>query len=177
VGNHNGHNRGLSGRFVGSSFDAVYAEINRLDELRQADKEAVAAALVAADAKAAASVLSAKEAVSKSEDAQLRVNKTQNEFRGSLDDYTKLMMPRNEAENVERELRGLIAINSKEIGDLRSRLDIGPEGLTILQKRSDEAAGAKKGSDETLAKVVTWAVAGATIGGIVVGVILKLVGG
>lgn len=55
--------------------------------LRASDKEALKLALDSAD-----------KAVNKAEEAQLRVNVTQNEFRGSLKDQAATMMPRREYE-------------------------------------------------------------------------------
>lgn len=70
---------------------------------------------------------------------------TQNEFRGSLRDQAATQMPRSEAENVFRELRALIAAQAKDTTDLRSRIDIGPPSLSVLQARSDNQQGRQQG--------------------------------
>lgn len=151
---------------MNSSIKALYTEIKRLDQLRKADKEAVAAALVAADAKAAASTLASKEAVNKAETAQANVNITQNEFRGSLKDQATTLMPRSEAENTTRELRGLITDLTIVVNGLRSRLDVGPPSLGALQAESDRRGGRDAGSGDTWKIVVglaAIAVAAATV--------------
>lgn len=138
------------------------AEVRRLDELREAESRridglltaqetAVTAALAAAEKAVAAALVASEKAVNKAELAQQRVNETQNEFRGTLKDQASTLMPRSEAENTNRELRGLIALQLEEIGDLRSRLDVGPPSLHTLQTRSDESAGIKKNSLESRA--------------------------
>jgi hypothetical protein len=63
------------------------------EALRADDKEALQLALGAAD-----------KAVNKAEEAQLRVNQTQNEFRGTLKDQAATLMPRTE---VEQLIKGL----------------------------------------------------------------------
>lgn len=130
----------------------AYAEIKRIDEL--ADREtvrvdgrfaaseiAVNAALVAQEKAVAAALAASEKAVNKAETAQAGVNATQNEFRGQLKDQAATQMPRSEAENLFRELRGLISTQSEVIAGLRSRLDVGPPSLTELQARSDQNQG------------------------------------
>ena len=79
----------------------------RLDERFESQEKAVSAALAAAEKavtaafvaseKAVTAALSASEkAVEKAETAQLRVNATQNEFRGTLKDQAAELMPRAE---------------------------------------------------------------------------------
>ena len=141
-------------------FARVYAEIRRLDELReeehvsrtrlaqerdrrfdqqlQAQKEAVAVALTQAE-----------KASERSQTAQDKVNTTQNEFRGSLNDYVKDLVTRRENEQVIAELRGLIAQLASSVTDLRSRIDVGPPSLSTLQSRSDESQGRRSGALDT----------------------------
>lgn len=73
----------------------------------EADR-AVTAALAAAEKATDKAFLAAAEAVNKAEQAQLRVNATQNEFRGTLADQNAMtertMMPRAETELLFREL-------------------------------------------------------------------------
>jgi hypothetical protein len=69
---------------------------------------AVTAALAAAEKATDKAFLAAAEAVNKAEQAQLRVNATQNEFRGTLADQNatteRTMMPRAETELLMREM-------------------------------------------------------------------------
>lgn len=68
------------------------------DSLRAADQAAIAAALSAADGKAAAATEAAKEAVMKAEAASEKRFEGVNEFRGTLSDQQRTLMPRSEAE-------------------------------------------------------------------------------
>jgi len=163
----NGHYRSsASGRY-----STLEVEIKRLDQLRTADQlalvaalataeKAVAAALAAAEKAVAAALESAEKAIAKAEASQQRVNETQNEFRGTLRDQARELMPRNETENLVRELRTLISATGersgsqfdtlqRQINDLRSRLDVGPPSLATLQTRSDESAGRNAGGLDT----------------------------
>ena len=144
-------------------FERVYAEVRRIDQLRQTDaaaseklalesfrrldqrmdaqETAVAAALAAAEKAVTAALTAADKAVGKAELAQAKTNESQNEFRGTLRDQAQQFMPRSETENLVRELRGLIAQQSSTLTDLRSRIDVGPPSLLTLQARSDENVG------------------------------------
>lgn len=83
--------------------------------LRANDKEALQIALAAAD-----------KAVNKAEEAQLRVNQTQNEFRGTLKDQASLMMPRKE---VEQLVEGV----QKDVDALQRLVYVGVGGVAVLQ--------------------------------------------
>jgi hypothetical protein len=78
-----------------------------------------------------------------------------NEFRGALDDLGKDMATRRELEAsmeaVRTERASLVTANdarlsehSKQIIDLRSRLDVGPIELRTLQDRSNQSIGAER---------------------------------
>lgn len=123
------------------SLSAIYAEIKRLDQLRTADQLATSTALTAAEKAVAAALSASDKAVDKSEVAQKGVNEGQNEFRGTLRDQAATFMPRAETESLIRELRGLIAAQGEVITGLRSRLDVGPPSLSLLQARSDQTQG------------------------------------
>jgi hypothetical protein len=71
----------------------------------------------------------------------------QNEFRGSLDDLSKLMATRRESETAFQSVNNRIDDLVKQVGDLRSRLDVGPIGLQQLQGRIDVSAGEREGAD------------------------------
>jgi hypothetical protein len=161
----------------------AYAEIKRLDQLSQAERRrvdglfkssevAVNAALVAQEKAVSAALAASEKAVNKAEVAQSGVNETQNEFRGTLRDQAQTLMPRAEAENLIRELRGLIGAQSEVISGLRSRLDIGPPSLSLLQTRSDESVGARQQGQQDWARLA--AGLGILIAGI--GAAVKLLG-
>lgn len=146
---------------------ALYTEVKRLDEVailrdKLADAEskrvnglfaaqetAVHAALVAQEKAVAAALAASEKAVNKAEASQQRTNEGQNEFRQQLKDQAGTFMPRSESESIARELRGLIAETHKELGNVRSRLDLGPPSLPILQARSDINDGRRLGALDT----------------------------
>jgi hypothetical protein len=138
------------------------AETRRVDGLLKAQETAVQAALAAAKEAVAAALASSEKAVTKAEVAQAGVNAGQNEFRGTLRDQAQRLMPRIEAENLIRELRGLIAAQAEVITGLRSRLDVGPPSLSQLQTRSDEQVGRMRGSLDT--RTVVFSIIGAAVG-------------
>ena len=144
-----------------TEFDAIYAEIKRLDQLRTADQLATSTALTAAEKAVAAALSASDKAVDKSEIAQKGVNEGQNEFRGTLRDQAATFMPRAETESLVREVRGLIAAQTEQINALRSRLDVGPPSLSVLQTRSDQQSGRMNGwSDARVALLAVLAAAG-----------------
>jgi hypothetical protein len=100
--------------------DAIYAEIKRLDQLRQSDQLATTTALTAAEKAVAAALAASDKAVEKSETAQKGVNEGQNEFRGTLRDQATTFMPRAETESLVRELRGLLTSQDDEIQSLQN---------------------------------------------------------
>ena len=146
------------------------AESRRIDGLLKAQETAVNAALAAAEKAVAAALAASEKAVNKAEIAQQRVNETQNEFRGTLSDQAKNLMPRNEAENINRELREKIDAQGRSIADMRSRLDIGPPSLGVLQSRSDSEAGRHQGDLDM--RGLLFAIIGAA--GVIIGVLAVL---
>lgn len=154
--------------------DLLGAEARRVDGMFDAQETAVNAALVAQEKAVAAALAASEKAVNKAEIAQQRVNETQNEFRGSLKDQANTLMPRLETENIVREIRGLVSVNTKELGDLRSRIDIGPPSLSLLQSRSDEGVGGNRSAQSSRALV--FSVAAVTFGFIgMIGTIIAIV--
>jgi len=132
----------------------------RLDDQLQAQKEAVAVALSQAE-----------KSSERAQQAQDKVNATQNEFRGSLNDYVKDLVTRRENEQVISEMRGLIAQNQAAVTDLRSRIDVGPPSLSTLQARSDENVGRRSGAVD--ARTLTFAVLAAV--GAIVGIVATVI--
>lgn len=131
-----------------ATLEALYVEVKRLDQLRTADQLATSTALTAAEKAVAAALSASDKAVDKSEIAQKGVNEGQNEFRGTLRDQALTFMPRAETESLVRELRGLIAAQAEALSVLRSRLDVGPPSLGVLQSRSDESVGRRQSSTQ-----------------------------
>lgn len=87
----------------------------------------------------------------------------QNEFRGSLDDLGKTMATRRELEAALLAISQRIDDLGKQVGDLRSRVDVGPAQLHALQSGADTAIGRQQGIGVG-ANVIAWLV-GALIAG------------
>jgi hypothetical protein len=116
---HRINDRGFFERLL-SERDRTEAERDkRLDERFEAQKEGLAVALAAAkeavtvalverEKSVTAALTAAEKAVDKAEQAQLRVNVTQNEFRATLKDQAADLMPRAETELLVRDLRDQI---------------------------------------------------------------------
>ena len=163
-------------------FARTYAEIRRLDQLFQSYAESQARLSVERDRRLDEQLTSQKEAVAvalsqaekaaeRAQKAQDKVNTTQNEFRGSLNDYVKDLVTRRENEQVIAEMRGLIAQNQAAVTDLRSRIDVGPPSLSTLQSRSDESLGRRYGALDT--RTVVFAVLGAA--GAIIGIVATII--
>lgn len=84
-----------------------------------AAEKAVAAAMAAQEKAISAALMASEKAIGKAQQAQEGVNMRQNEFRASLDDYTKLMLPRLEADASLKEIRNLIAVINSQVEELR----------------------------------------------------------
>lgn len=82
-------------------------------------KIAVDAALIAADKAVAAALAGQKEAVTKAEVAAEKRFESVNEFRNTLSDQQRLLLPRLEAETKFDFLTKVIDGNTKEIANLR----------------------------------------------------------
>ncbi len=154
------------GTFAASSFGAVYdaldREVKRIDQLRAADQLAVAAALSAAEKAVAAALSASKEAVNKAEEAQLRTNVGQNEFRQQLKDQAGTLASLAELHAIETALREADERLLAAIGELRSRLDVGPPSLGVLQARSDNDVGRRAGALDT--RTLAFAIVGVVVG-------------
>jgi hypothetical protein len=164
------YSRDPQGRFACHSFEAIYdvldrelkrvdgdlqLEVRRINDLRQADqislvaaltaaKTAVDAALAAAEKAVAAALIAAKEAVNKAELAQQRTNESQKDFQDQLKDLASSLLPRSEFLIWMESVNEKLDANTTDLGNLRSRIDIGPPSLATLQTRSDENAGRSK---------------------------------
>jgi hypothetical protein len=68
-----------------------------------------------------------------------------NEFRAALDDLGKQMATRREMEAASAAIAERAETLQKSLADLRSRIDVGPEGLDSLRARADAAAGKEEG--------------------------------
>ena len=75
-----------------------------------------------------------------------------NEFRKALADLSNNMATRREVEAAVAELKSISSENNKQIAELRSRLDVGPAGLSSLQNQYSALQGRTQGSDITVGK-------------------------
>lgn len=95
-----------------------------------------------------------------------------NEFRASLDDLGKTMATRRELEASSVSNQERYDEHGKQLQDLRSRLDIGPQGLTDLRSRLDQSGGRIEGvvvgrSEGRATLDTTTKIVGAVIGAVV----------
>jgi len=93
-----------------------------------------------------------------------------NEFRSALDDLSKTMATRRELESAQTAGNNRIDGLVKDVGDLRSRLDIGPAGLAPLQAYQHQQEGRKEGIGASVGLIVTIV----TVTGGIVGLIVVL---
>lgn len=71
-----------------------------------------------------------------------------NEFRAALDDLGKQMATRRELEQTKATSNERYDDLLRQFGDMRSRLDKGPEGLTALTARADVGTGTELGAQK-----------------------------
>jgi hypothetical protein len=76
-----------------------------------------------------------------------------NEFRGSLDDLGKSMGTRRELETLRDSIKVATDSLGREVGELRSRIDIGPKDLRALQSRSEQLSGRQERGKEITAYI------------------------
>src|ERR1019366_7471308 len=113
-----------------------------------AAEKAVTTAMTAAEKAVAAALTAAKEAVTKAEISQGKTNDNQNEFRQQLRDQAATFLPKSEYLLAHENLVDKLGIANDVIGNLRSRIDVGPPSLSTLQTRSDEGVGRRMGSEQ-----------------------------
>jgi hypothetical protein len=94
-------------------------------------------------------------AVTKAEEAQQRVNVSQNEFRGQLADQAATLMPRRESEAGHDEHTRQLAELREQIAQLRTELAVGPPGLSELSRTASHHEGAAEAKGTTNAQILT----------------------
>ena len=85
-----------------------------------------------------------------------------NEFRDSLSDLSATMATRRELEAAIQSLSAVDEAQAISIGDLRSRIDVGPEGLQNLRARADVREGHRQGVSASVSTILV--VVGAAVG-------------
>lgn len=95
-----------------------------------------------------------------------------NEFRGSLDDLGKQMATRRELEGLSASLNQRHEELVKTLGELRSRIDVGPAALGTLQQRIDTQTGQVIGAGEARASTKS----AITTGGAILAALATLLG-
>ena len=91
-----------------------------------------------------------------------------NEFRSALDDLSKTMATRRELESAQLNGGNRIDTLVKDVGDLRSRLDIGPAGLAPLQAYQQQQSGRQEGAKQSQATLYALLGGFATVIGLIV---------
>lgn len=149
--------------------DLVNLQVKRLEEQIDALDKLIEARFVTykvmmeSNASQVAIALAASEkAITKAESATDKRFDGVNEFREALTDLGKNMATRRELETAIVEIKGVLESNAAVVAELRSRIDVGPSGLTTLQNQYSAMQGAKKQSLET--RDLLFAVLGAVMG-------------
>ncbi len=147
--------------------------LTSLDRLTEA-KFVTYRTLIDSQADKVALALDASEkAITKAEIATDKRFHSMNEFRKALADLSSTMATRREMEASVTELKGITTENNKQISELRSRLDVGPAGLSTLQNQYSTMQGRTQGSDITMSKI--YGAIGAV--GAVLGILVLLANG
>lgn len=148
-------------------------KVTSLDRLTEA-RFVTYRTLIDSQAEKVALALNASEkAITKAEIATDKRFESMNGARQALNDLTGTMTTRREMEAAVTELKGIAAENSKQIAELRSRLDVGPAGLSSLQNQYSALQGRTQGSEITIGKI--YGAVGAA--GAILGIIVLLANG
>jgi hypothetical protein len=127
---------------------ALSAQEKAVSTASAAAEKAVNAALSAAEKSVLSAAQASEKAISKAETAQQGVNERGNEFRKSLDDYTKIMMPRLETDQRFLAINKLLESQGALIEELR-------RGATRGLGASEERASVRQTSQWVIALVVS----------------------
>jgi len=153
--------------------DSIDEKVIALDKYTEA-KFVTYRTLIDSQADKVALALEASEkAIDKAEVATDKRFHSMNEFRKALTDLSDGMATRREVEAAVAELKSITAESNKQLAELRSRLDVGPAGLSSLQNQYASLKGQAAGSDITIGKI--YAAVGAV--GAILGILVLLAGG
>lgn len=123
--------------------------------------------------KVALALEASEKAILKKEEADNKRFDSANGDKKALADLSNTMATRREMEASVAELKSITSENNKQISELRSRLDVGPAGLSSLQNQYSALQGRTAGSEITIGKV--YGAIGAI--GAVLGIIVLLANG
>jgi chromosome segregation ATPase len=123
----------------------IDGDLASLDRLTDAKFVTQRTMLDAQSAQVKVALEAAEKAIAKSEMAVDKRFDGVNEFRNALTDLSAEMATRRELESSIRELKDSLKVMSNTVGDLRSRLDIGPIGMASLQQQNALNQGARAG--------------------------------
>ncbi len=138
--------------YVNGRFEILTENLSSLDRLTEA-KFVTYRTLVDSQADKVSLALDASEkAITKAEIATDKRFESMNGFRQSLSDLSSTMATRRELEAFIVELKATISELQKQTSELRSRLDVGPAGLSSLQNQYSALQGRSQGSDITVGK-------------------------
>jgi DNA repair exonuclease SbcCD ATPase subunit len=127
-----------------ASGKALEAALKNANELELERVARVQAQVTAVSSSLTAALEDLQRAQGKFEEGVRERFTTVNEFRGSLDDLGKSMGTRRELEQAQEAFRSAHDALQREVNQLRSRVDVGPDGLRGLQERSDQDIGAQR---------------------------------
>ncbi|CAN5693081.1 hypothetical protein BH23PAT2_BH23PAT2_08250 [soil metagenome] len=131
----------------------ILEKIEALDRLTDA-KFVTQRTMMDANANQVKIALDASEkAIIKAETATDKRFHSMNEFRQALTELSTTMATRREMESSINELKHNIVQLNEQTAELRSRLDVGPAGLSSLQNQYSALQGRTQGSDITMSKI------------------------
>ncbi len=116
---------------------------------------------------------SSEKAIIKAEIATDKRFHAMNEFRKALTELSTTMSTRREMEASVGELKHNISQLNEQTAELRSRLDVGPAGLSSLQNQYSTMQGLTRGSEITIGKIY----AGIGAVGAILAIVVVLVNG
>lgn len=159
--------------YVNGRFEILTENLSSLDRLTEA-KFVTYRTLVDSQADKVSLALDASEkAITKAEIATDKRFEAINGLRAVLAEQSAQMATRRELEAFIVELKATISELQKQTSELRSRLDVGPAGLSTLQNQYSTMQGRTQGSDITMGKI--YGAVGAV--GAVLGILFLLVNG
>jgi hypothetical protein len=138
---------------------AIADNYSRLNEKMDSVAELLTSKIEASSTLAQSIQKSAQEAIVKAEEAQQRVNITQNEFRGTLADQASQLMPRKEFETVHAEVVRQVSEVRDSIASIRTDIAVGPAAIPQLLREQSHSSGFTEGKE----RIIGWIIASAAV--------------
>lgn len=139
---------------------------NDVDDKFTQQEKAVAFALAAQKELAQTSLVSSEKAINKAEESQKSYNQGHNDLSRKMEDQYKMMLPRQEADERQKNQEEKLESHRKSLEDLRQKIEEirvrGSVNQPLADKTSDQIAvllatnSAVKGKNDWIDKVIPW---------------------